>query len=330
MSVARSSEAIPRTLWLAVRPWQWLKNLVCVAPAVFALRFGDAALWSGIVRVTIAFCLVSSAGYLVNDLVDRAEDRNHSRKRRRPIASGQLRPARAAVFALLLALVGFAVVLLGEHPGDHSGDHSGLLGGLLGGYAAAAAPWLGAYAALSLAYTFVLRRLVFLDVAAIATGFAFRVLAGGAAAQVPVSRWLLLCTLTGAALVALGKRASELGRDPAGPESPESLENRAPGRPVLVQYRALPLQRSLYAFAAVVIVAYAGYTVAPRTVAAFGGYGLVLSAPFVGLAVLRYVFLVKTSPLAEDPAIAFLKDPWMAGLAVAWGLVIGWVVSAAP
>jgi len=283
----------------ALRPWQWIKNLVCLSPLVFGLRLGDIELLLDVAWTMVGFCLVSSAGYLVNDLVDRVEDRRHPRKRRRPIASGRIRPKAAATAAAVLAAAGFSALWIRSGSAD-------------------AWPWLLAYAGLTLGYTFVLRRIVGLDVAAIAGGFALRVLAGGAATGVLVSHWLLICTVGGAALVALGKRVSEL-----------AIPSGAAGREVLSSYRDAPLRLCLHALAVVVIAAYVAYTIAPRTAAAFDGYRLVWSAPIVAMAILRYLVLVRESHLAEDPALAFVKDPVMSVLAIGWCAVIGWVLRAA-
>ena len=166
-----------------------MKNLFVAAPLVFAKRIGDLPSDLRAAAAFAAFCLLSSAVYLVNDLVDIEKDRAHPIKRNRPIASGALKPEIARVLAGL-----FAVAALG----------SGLALGW--GFALTAA----AYLALNVAYSFRLKRVAFVDVACISLGFLLRVLAGAFAIDVPASRWLLVCTLLLSSLLGFGKRAHEL------------------------------------------------------------------------------------------------------------------------
>src|SRR4029079_10947839 len=142
----------------AVRPHQWVKNLFVAAPVVFAKRIGDTHELLRAAAAFGAFCLLSSAVYLVNDLVDLEKDRAHPVKRHRPIAAGKLKPDLARALAGLFAI--------------------GALGGglFLGwGFALTAAGYL----ALNAAYSLRLKRIAFVDVGCISVGFLLRVLAGG-------------------------------------------------------------------------------------------------------------------------------------------------------
>src|SRR5262245_56343697 len=169
----------------AVRPHQWVKNLFVAAPVVFAKRIGDTHSDLRAAAAFAAFCLLSSAVYLVNDLVDIEKDRAHPIKRNRPIASGALKPEVARALAGL-----FAVAALGA--------------GLALGWAFALTAT--GYLALNAVYTFWLKRVAFVDVACISIGFLLRVLAGAFAIGVPPSRWLLVCTLLLSSLLGFGKR----------------------------------------------------------------------------------------------------------------------------
>ena len=231
----------------AVRPHQWVKNIFVAAPVVFAKRIGDlhSDLRAG--AAFAAFCLLSSAVYLVNDLVDIEKDREHPTKRHRPIAAGKLKPQFARALAGL-----FAVAALG----------SGLALGW--SFALTAAGYL----ALNAAYTFRLKRIAFVDVACISIGFLLRVLAGAFALDVPPSRWLLVCTLLLSALLGFGKRSHELRIGGEGGHK---------HREVLGDYNPDVLRVLLWVLGIATTLAYLAYTRTRHTNDLFGGGQLVFT-----------------------------------------------------
>ena len=161
--------------WVRVlRPGQWTKNLAVFAPLLFARRVldGNAAVLA--LLAFVAFCLLSSGTYVFNDWMDREEDRRHPEKALRPIAAHEIR----ARTVLLLIIICWAA---GLDLGVHLGWRFAVLG--------------ATYLVVQIAYTFVLKHQVILDVLAIAAGFVLRVLAGAVAIDVPVSGWLFLCAL---------------------------------------------------------------------------------------------------------------------------------------
>jgi 4-hydroxybenzoate polyprenyltransferase len=160
------------TLVRSLRPEQWLKNGFVLAPLVFSGLLDDPTAWARCLAAVAAFCAASSAVYLINDVMDREADRRHPSKRHRPIAAGEISPAGALVCAVFLAAVAMAGAAA------------------LGGWFQAV---LGAYIALVVLYSAVLKRVVFVDVLVLAAGFVLRVVGGAVAIDVPVSRWLLLC-----------------------------------------------------------------------------------------------------------------------------------------
>lgn len=174
-----------------MRPRQWPKNAFVFAPLVFdgtlenfPIRLGHTAL------AFVLLCFMSSAVYLMNDLADIESDRQHPTKKKRPLASGQLKPAvaQAAMFIL-----GIGSLLLGLW----LSIYFGLV--------------LATYFAIQIAYTFILKHMVILDVMAVASGFILRVAAGVLVIEVQrFSPWLYVCTGFGALLLALGKRRHEL------------------------------------------------------------------------------------------------------------------------
>jgi decaprenyl-phosphate phosphoribosyltransferase len=180
---------IVKSLLVTARPRQWAKNvLVFGAPAVGGTLFVPELLLRAVLAF-VAFCLASSAMYFVNDIVDRQVDRQHRRKRLRPLAAGDLQVPLAAVVAVLLVGASLSVAVWGGGPE---------LGAVVVGYVL-----------LALAYNLWLRNLALLDVAAVAGLFVLRAAAGGVAVDVPLSSWFLIVACFGALFIATGKRRAE-------------------------------------------------------------------------------------------------------------------------
>jgi 4-hydroxybenzoate polyprenyltransferase len=262
----------------ALRPRQWTKNLAVFAPLLFARHVfeGRAALHA--LLAFVAFCLLSSGTYVFNDWIDREEDRRHPEKAHRPIAA---REVRARTVLILIIACWAAGLDLGAHLGWK--------------FAALGA----AYLVLQIAYAFVLKHMVVLDVLTIAAGFVLRVLAGAVAVDVPVSGWLFLCALLLALFLALAKRRQEL----------VSLKDAASDhRPALGEYSLPLLDQMLSTVAGMCILAYGLYTVAPDTVAKIGSDRLKWTLPFVLYGILRYLYLVHRKDVTGSPEKVLLSD----------------------
>jgi len=269
----------------ACRPHQWIKNLFVVAPLVFARRIDDppAAVRSAI--AVVCFCLLSSAIYLLNDLVDLERDRAHPVKRFRPIASGALPVgvARLAAYALAGGALMTSLVL-----------------DLL--FAAVATGYL----TLNLAYSFQLKRVPFVDVACIALGFLLRVLGGAFAIPVAPSVWLLGCTLLLAALLGFGKRAHELRI--AGLKGGSQ-------RAVLERYRPGVLRGLLTVLAVLTVISYAAYTQSDHAQTFFGTRLLAVTIPFVAFGIGRFLWITNGTADADSPTDSMLRDrPFLVNL----------------
>lgn len=287
---------MPRALLVSLRPWQWLKNALLLAPLVFARRLGHGADVRDASLALFAFCLISSAGYLWNDLCDREADRRHPAKATRPIPSGALPLRTAVLFSILLLVSGFFIA------------------GLVGGPGRPRLLFLcGAYALLTGSYSLILKRLPYFDVITIAAGFLLRIYAGGAAIDVEVSRWLLACTFFGAVFVGLGKRIGEV------------LAVGADGgtRRALAGYSLRPLQLLNGLAGLLLVITYTAYTFAERTQAGFGGHQLALTVPFALIGVLRYARLIRLARGVEDPARLFLRDRWLVVTSLLWLAAVG-------
>jgi 4-hydroxybenzoate polyprenyltransferase len=285
-----------RPLVQSLRPAQWAKNLFVLAPAVFGGLLLNREIVVRVALALIAFCCASSSVYLVNDLRDREEDRKHPLKRFRPLAAGTLTVPTAAAAVVVLAGVAVAI--------------SARLGVRF-------AAILGGYLLLNLLYTFWLKHMVILDVMSISLGFVLRVEAGGVASQVPVSRWLFLCTVFLALFLAFSKRRHEI----------TLLAGAAVGqRKVLDQYSPAFLDQMINVVTASSVVSYALYSVAPETVQKYHTYDLVYTIPMVLYGIFRYLYLMYQRPGERNPTEAILRDPpFLINIAL-WGAAVVWIV----
>jgi 4-hydroxybenzoate polyprenyltransferase len=173
----------------ALRPHQWAKNLLVFVPLIAGHRFADPASLAGAIQAFAAFCLLASGTYILNDLFDLQADRRHPRKRMRPLAAGTLSiPAGLAL--CVIALAGAAVLAWTLPQG--------------------AGVALAAYAVLTLAYSFGIKRVAMLDLVALASLYVIRIVAGGIAVGAPASFWLLAFAMFLFFSLALVKRYAEL------------------------------------------------------------------------------------------------------------------------
>ncbi|MEO8707316.1 MAG: UbiA prenyltransferase family protein [Kofleriaceae bacterium] len=288
----------PGALVVTIRPHQWVKNLFVAAPLVFSRHLTDPAyaLRSGL--AVLAFCLLSGAVYAFNDVRDVEGDRAHPVKRNRPIAAGRLSARAAMIAAGVLAAAALAACTL--------------LSLELAAFAAA-------YLVQNIAYSVRLKRIAFVDVALIASGFLLRVLAGAAAIAVPASGWLLICTGLLATLFGFGKRAHELAW---AERSGQATATRA----ALAGYRLGVLRVALYILAAGTCAAYVAYTLAPHTIAFFHTDRLVLSAPFVAVGIVRFLSLALWRPRDASPTEAMLRDPICLVVVAATAATTLWII----
>jgi decaprenyl-phosphate phosphoribosyltransferase len=267
------------------RPRQWLKNLLVIAAPAAAGALGHDDVPVRVCLACAAFCMLASGIYAVNDVRDVDEDRLHPRKRRRPVAAGEISPRVALVTGV-----------------------GSILAGLL--LSTAIAPLLGVvalgYVALTISYTLVWRHVVGLDIVAIAGGFILRAVAGGVAAPVTLSRWFLLVITFAAILVAAGKRHAELRR-----VGPRPLSARR----VLHAYRPSVLRAIIASAGAGAFVAYCVWAFELPAVRGVPWRPLTI-VPFA-IALGRYAVLVRAGD-GEAPEDLLLGDRWLRALSLAW------------
>ncbi len=262
----------------SLRPEQWTKNLVLFAGLLFGLRLFDT---NAILRSLAAFgifCLLSGVVYLVNDVMDREADKIHPLKCKRPIASGALAPRTAVIAALVIAAGSLTAAWF--------------LGPMFFAIALA-------YVLLQILYSGPLKHVVILDVLTIAFGFVFRAAAGAVAVNVPISNWLLICTVLLALFLALSKRRHELVLLADGATS---------HRRSLEEYSPYLLDQMIGVVTATTLMAYTIYTVSPETTQRFGTSWLGLTIPFPLYGIFRYLYLVHQKKGGGSPTTMLLND----------------------
>ena len=287
--VERSTVA---NLIVSLRPDQWTKNLIVFAALIFAVKLLDPAALALASAAFLIFCALSGTVYLINDVSDREADREHPVKRVRPIASGALGSGTALAWAAGIGALALAAAF-------------------------AVRPMLGvvaaAYLALFASYTRWLKHIVIIDVMSIAMGFVLRAVAGGLVIGVPISDWLLACTILLALFLGLAKRRHEL----------TMLSDGAPGhRRILEEYDPYLLDQMIGIVAAATLVVYIIYCASPETAERFGTHLLVLTTPFPIYGIFRYLYLVHRQHGGGSPSEMLLRDRPLLSCVALWGLAV--------
>ena len=261
---------------------QWIKNLFVFVPLIFSKHLFDSGYLFTTTIAFLIFCFTSTIVYIINDIVDADSDKLHPKKKNRPIAAGRISESKALNVAL-----GFFVLLLL----------------LLRGFNIQFISAIAAYLILNVFYTFYFKNIVLLDVFSIAAGFMLRVIAGAFAINVEISSWLILTTMFISLFLAVMKRRSELNL----------TENDGVNytRKVLEFYSKDFTDQMATVAAAGVIVCYALYTVASRTITIFGTEKLIYTTPFVVFGIFRYMYLVYMNKKGENTTEILITDPAM-------------------
>ncbi|MDB5188770.1 MAG: phosphoribose diphosphate:decaprenyl-phosphate phosphoribosyltransferase [Candidatus Nomurabacteria bacterium] len=261
-----------------LRPYNWIKNFLVFIPLFFAKQLFIPGKLSSVFLSFMLFCLVASFVYIVNDLVDVEQDRQHSKKQHRPIASGKVSPRQAS---MLLAVVGVLIVTTLSYF-----SHTVIM-------------LMAVYLILNILYSLYLKHIAILDILLIAGFYLLRVLVGGAVAQVPISHWLTLSTIFLALFLITGKRKAEMAQTVK--------------RKVLDLYTPEVLNAILIISVTLVIVSFSLYTVLvlATTVAVYSIF-------FILLAILRYLLLISTTDKVEYPEKALFSDWWIFLATLGW------------
>lgn len=307
----------PKIIWLpfwlliSSRPRQLLKNLALFAALVFEGEFFVPGKFWAVVLGFVLFSMVTSAIYIINDLIDIEKDRAHPFKSKRPIAAGRIKPTIAFIAAL--ALLVSALVISSS-------------------FSAFFTFALSAYTVLQIAYSLFFRSVILLDVMAIASGFLLRVYAGAVLIDAHVTIWFILTVASLALFLAIGKRRSErtllLG----------SGENSLATRRILLHYPESLLDSLTVMFATATWFSYTMFTflqpppqAGPQVLVLFGDYlprtflaskWLMASVPFVIYGVMRYLFVIYEKKEGESPERVLLSDIPLLTSVVLWGVII--------
>ena len=281
---------------VTARPRQWIKNVLVIAAAGAAGALGHDDVPVRVMIAFAAFCLLASGTYCLNDVRDAAEDRSHPRKRLRPVASGELSPREAIGLGVALWGAGLIICAVITPP-------LALVG--------------AAYLAITISYTLVWRRILILDLTAIASGFVLRAVAGGVAAPVGLSLSFVLVVTFAALFMAAGKRYSErLRADASGMARRPVLERYSPSRLRLLMAVSGIGALSAYWVWALAVPAVPGHLLRALTAIPF-------SAGF-----LRYARVLGDGG-GEAPEDAILGDPILLVAGLAWLVLFALSVHAA-
>jgi 4-hydroxybenzoate polyprenyltransferase len=276
-------------LFRTLRPKQWIKNIFVFAALVFDQKLTDWALLGKTIAAFILFCMISSTVYIINDLADIESDRQHPKKRRRALPSGQLKPWFAIVSAVAILAVClplsfwldpyFFYIVLG-------------------------------YFVLNLAYSFWLKHVVLIDVMVVALGFVLRVAAGVVVAEAErFSPWLYLCMIFLALFMAIGKRRNELIL---------LAEDANSHRKILDEYNADLLDDMTHVVTTGAVIAYSLYTFSAVNLPA--NHSMMLTIPFVVYGIFRYQYLIHVKAEGGAPEMLLYTDlPLLFDVAL-WGL----------
>ena len=289
MISAKENTVFLRSLLRAMRPRQWAKNGIIYFAFIFTINerwnlgeWGDSLEVFGIATAAFfLFCLLSSATYLINDLIDAPRDRLHPLKRHRPIAAGLVSPRRAVLTAFGMFIVGIGLSFLLE-------------------------PWFGVvvliYLTLTLSYSIKLKQVAVIDVLVLSTGYVLRAVGGAVVIQVPISLWLYAVTSLGAMLIGFGKRRGEM----AGAEGEASHQ-----RHVLKDYSRTLLNRLIVLVVGGVFITYVAYTLTASNLP--DNRTMAVTIPIMAYGLYRYLHLLYHHNAGETPEEMFLSDrPLMA------------------
>ncbi len=289
MISAKENTVFLRSLLRAMRPRQWAKNGIIYLAFIFTINerwdlgeWGESLEVFGIATAAfLLFCLLSSATYMINDLIDAPQDKLHPLKRYRPIAAGLVSLRQAVLIALGMFIVGIGLSFLLE-------------------------PWFGVvvlvYLTLTLSYSIKLKQVAVIDVLVLSTGYVLRAVGGAVVIQVPISLWLYAVTSLGAMLIGFGKRRGEM----AGAEEAASQQ-----RHVLKDYSRTLLNRLITLVAGGVFITYVAYTITASNLP--DNRTMAVTIPIMAYGLYRYLHLLYHHNAGETPEEMFLSDrPLMA------------------
>jgi len=279
-----------------MRPHQYIKNLFIFLPLFFALKITNLELFLSAVLAFIAFSLTASGVYILNDYHDIEEDRQHPKKKNRPLASGAISKSQAIVLMTVLFCIGFILMAF------LSLEAFGIL---------------VAYVILNIAYSLFLKHIAIADVMVIAIGFVLRLFVGSTVTDIPLSMWIVLMTFLLALFMALAKRRDDVLI---------YLDTGKKMRKVIDGYNLQFLDTAMSIMASVVIVAYIMYVTSPEVIERIHSQYLYLTSFFVILGILRYLKIAFVNQDSGSPTKIVLKDRFMQLILIGWIISFAWIL----
>ena len=279
-----------------IRPHQYIKNFFIFMPLFFSGQIGNTELLLNVVIAFVAFSITASAIYVLNDYHDIEEDKQHPKKKYRPLASGSISKSQAIIIMPVLLVVGSTLML---------------------SLSLKAGEILAAYVVMNIAYSFYLKYVAILDVVIIAIGFVLRLFIGSMVTGTSLSMWIVIMTFLLALFMALGKRRNDVLI---------YLEAGKKMRKVIGDYNLQFLDTAMSIMASVVIIAYIIYTITPEIVARVNSEYLYLTALYVVLGVMRYLQVSLVLKDSGSPTRVVLKDRFMQLTLIGWVLTFGWIL----
>ena len=279
-----------------MRPHQYIKNLFIFAPLFFMMKIGDLPLLINTTVSFIAFSLTASAIYILNDYQDIEEDKQHPKKRHRPLASGAISKSQALTMMSVLFIAGFT---------------------LMASLSFKATGVLAVYVIMNIAYIFHLKLVAILDVVIISIGFVLRLFVGSVVTGIGLSKWIVIMTFLLSLFMALAKRRDDVLI---------YLDTGKKMRKVIDGYNLQFLDTAMTIMASVVIVAYIIYTTSPEGATRMHSEYLYLTSLFVILGIMRYMKMVFVFKNSGSPTNIVIKDLFMQLILIGWVLSFAWIL----
>lgn len=277
-----------------MRPEQWTKNLFIFLPLFFNANVTDFRSLALCIYCFTGFSLIASSIYCLNDVLDVKEDNMHPEKSKRPVASGRISIREAVVLAILLFCGGLSICVF-------SGLHTRVIF------------VIGLYYLMNIMYVLLLKHVAIIDVTCIAVGFVLRVIAGGYAAGIELSHWIVLMTFLLAFFLACAKRRDEVLC---------FLKEQKITRKNIARYNTVFLNAMMILTATITIICYIMYTVDKEVIERFNGNQYIyLTSLFVITGILRYLQIAMVEERSGNPTRIFLKDRFIQSC------IAGWIIS---